>query len=128
MSNQLDFRSKLKLMVNEYLDIDNQIATLQKAIKERRVKKEKISKIILDTMKHNEIEQMNINNEKLVYSVSQSKTPLNKAYLNNVLSTYFNDSDKTSDVINHILNNRTKIEKVRLKRLNQKKKRIELED
>lgn len=123
----MDFKSKLKLMVNEYLDIDNQIATLQKAIKERRTKKEKISKIILDTMKHNEIEQMNINNEKLVYSVTQSKTPLNKAYLNNVLSNYFNDSDKAGEVINHILNNRSKVEKVRLKRLGQKKNRIELE-
>ena len=123
----MDFKSKLKLMVNEYLDIDNQIVTLQKAIKERRDKKEKISKIILDTMKHNEIEQMNINNEKLVYSVTQSKTPLNKAYLNNVLSNYFSDSDKAGDVINHILNNRTKVEKVKLKRLNQKKNRIELE-
>ena len=127
MANQIDFKSKLKLMVNEYLDIDNQIVTLQKAIKERRTKKEKISKIILDTMKHNEIEQMNINNEKLVYSVTQSKTPLNKAYLNNVLSNYFNDSDKAGEVINHILNNRSKVEKVRLKRLGQKKNRIELE-
>lgn len=127
MSNQMDFKTKLKSMVNEYLDIDNQIVTLQKAIKERRDKKEKISKTILNTMKHNEIEQMNINNEKLVYSVTQSKTPLNKAYLNNVLSNYFRDSDKAGDVINHILNNRTKVEKVKLKRLNQKKNRIELE-
>ena len=123
----MDFKTKLKLMVNEYLDIDNQILTLQKAIKERRDKKEKISKVILDTMKHNEIEQMNINNEKLVYSVTQSKTPLNKVYLNNVLSNYFNDSNKAGEVINHILNNRTKVEKVKLKRLGQKKNRIELE-
>jgi hypothetical protein len=114
-------------MVNEYLEIDNQIVTLQKAIKERRDKKEKISKIILDTMKNNEIEQMNINNEKLVYSVTQSKTPLNKAYLNSVLSNYFNDSNKAGEVINHILNNRSKVEKVKLKRLGQKKNRIELE-
>lgn len=127
MNSQMDFKTKLKLMVNEYLDIDNQILTLQKAIKERRDKKEKISKVILDTMKHNEIEQMNINNEKLVYSVTQSKTPLNKVYLNNVLSNYFNDSNKAGEVINHILNNRTKVEKVKLKRLGQKKNRIELE-
>jgi hypothetical protein len=127
MSNQIDFKSRLKLMVNEYLEIDNQIVTLQKAIKERRDKKEKISKIILDTMKNNEIEQMNINNEKLVYSVTQSKTPLNKAYLNSVLSNYFNDSNKAGEVINHILNNRSKVEKVKLKRLGQKKNRIELE-
>jgi hypothetical protein len=127
MNPNNNFKQQMRLMVNEYLDIDNQILTLTKAIKERRNRKEKLSKVILETMKNNEIEQMNINNEKLVYSVTESKTPLNKAYLNNVLFNYFNDSDKTSEVIDHILNNRTKVEKVKLKRLNQKKKRIELE-
>ena len=122
-----NFKQQLRMMVNEYLDIDNQIVTLQKAVKERRDRKEKLSKIILNTMKNNEIEQMNINNEKLVYSVTQSKTPLNKAYLNNVLLNYFNNSEKATEVIDHILNNRSKVEKVKLKRLNQKKKRIELE-
>mgnify|MGYP003691726961 FL=1 len=77
-------------------------------------------------MKNNEIQQMNINNEKLVYSVTQTKSPLSKTYLNNVLTDYFNNNDKALDVINHILTNRTKVEKVKLKRLLEKKKKINL--
>ena len=45
--------------------------------------------MILGTMKNKDIQQMNVNNEKLVYSVTQYKTPLTKPYLNNVLTTIF---------------------------------------
>ena len=120
------FKQKLKDNVKEYLNIDNEIATLQSAIKERKKKKDELSGFILGAMKNNEIQQMNINNEKLVYSVSQTKAPLSKTYLNNVLTDYFNNNDKALDVINHILTNRTKVEKVKLKRLSEKKKKINL--
>ena len=125
MDNQF-FKQKLKDSVKEYLNIDNEIATLQSAIKERKKKKDELSGFILGAMKNNEIQQMNINNEKLVYSVSQTKAPLSKTYLNNVLTDYFNNNDKALDVINHILSNRTKVEKVKLKRLSEKKKKINL--
>ena len=63
------------------MNIDNEINTLQAAIKEKKKKKEELSAFILGAMKSNEIQQMNINNEKLVYSVSSCKAPLNKNYL-----------------------------------------------
>ena len=127
MDNQF-FKQKLKESVKEYLNIDNEINTLQAAIKERKKKKEELSAFILGAMKSNEIQQMNINNEKLVYSVSSSKAPLNKNYLNNVLTNYFNNHDKALDVINHILTNRQKVEKVKLKRVAEKKKKINLSE
>ena len=58
MENQ-SFKQQLKLIVNEYLAIDNEIATLQKALKERKSKKENLSKMILGTMKNKDIQQMN---------------------------------------------------------------------
>ena len=78
------FKQKLRENVKEYLNIDNEIATLQAAIKERKTKKEELSKFILGAMKNNE---------------------------------------KALDVINHILTNRTKVERVKLKRLTEKKKK-----
>ena len=78
-----EFKNKLKGAVKEYLEIDNQIITLQKAVKERKKKKEKLSEVILGAMKNNEIDQMNLKQDKLVYCVSQHKTPMNKDYLNN---------------------------------------------
>ena len=127
MENQ-SFKSQLKQIVKEYLDIDNEIATLQKALKERKDKKEKLSKMILGTMKNKDIQQMNVNNEKLVYSVTQYKTPLTKPYLNNVLNNYFNNETKAQNVLDHILENRGRVEKVKLKRLGDKKKKINIEE
>ena len=126
MNNQFFSKEQLKKAVNEYLDLDNQISTLQKAIKERKDKKQKLSQLILSVMKKNDIDQMNMNNDRLVYTVSQCKTPLNKNYLNTVLSSYFNNNEKTTDVIDHILNNRKKVEKVRLKRVIDKSKNVML--
>ena len=120
MENQ-SFKSQLKQIVKEYLDVDNEIATLQKAIKERKDKKEKLSKMILGTMKNKDIQQMNVNNEKLVYSVTQYKTPLTKPYLNNVLNNYFNNEDKAQNVLDHIVENRGRVETIKLKRVGDKK-------
>ena len=127
MENQ-SFKTQLKQIVKEYLDIDNEIATLQKALKERKDKKEKLSKMILGTMKNKDIQQMNVNNEKLVYSVTQYKTPLTKPYLNNVLTDYFNNEDKAQNVLEHILGNRSRVERVKLKRVGDKKKKINIEE
>ena len=123
-----EFKLKLKAAVKEYLDLDNQIITLQKAIRERKKRKEDLSKIILGTMKNNEIQQMNLKEDKLVYCVSQHKKPMNKEYLNHVLNTYFKNEEKASDVLTHIFDNRQRVEKVRLKRVVDKKKGIELND
>ena len=123
-----EFKLKLKAAMKEYLDLDNQIITLQKAIRERKKRKEEISKIILGAMKNNEIQQMNLKEDKLVYCVSQHKKPMNKEYLNNVLNSYFKNEDKASDVLTHIFENRQRVEKVRLKRVVDKNKGIELND
>ena len=127
MENQ-SFKSQLKQIVKEYLDIDNEIATLQKALKERKDKKEKLSKLILGTMKNQDIQQMNINNEKLVYQVTQYKTPLTKPYLNSVLSEFFKSEDKAQNVVEHILGNRTRVEKIKLKRVGEKKKHLIIDE
>lgn len=123
-----EFKKKLKLAVSEYLELDNQIVTLTKAIRERKKKKEQLSKVILNAMKNNEIQEMNLKQDKLVYCVSQHKTPMNKEYLNNVLQNYFNNEKKAEEVLTHIIENRSRIEKVRLKRVVDKKNAMELND
>ena len=123
-----EFKKKLKLAVSEYLELDNQIVTLTKAVRERKKKKEQLSQVILTAMKNNEIQEMNLKQDKLVYCVSQHKTPMNKDYLNNVLQNYFNNEKKAEDVLTHIIENRSRIEKVRLKRVVDKKNAMELND
>ena len=127
MENQ-SFKIQLKQIVKEFLDVDNEIATLQKALRERKQKKEKLSKLILGTMKTQVIQQMNINNEKLVYQVTKYNSPLTKPYLNTVLKDFFNSQEKANSVVEHILGNRSRVEKVKLKRMGEKKKNLTIEE
>jgi hypothetical protein len=127
MENQ-SFKIQLKQIVKEFLDVDNEIATLQKALRERKQKKEKLSKLILGTMKTQDIQQMNINNEKLVYQVTKYNSPLTKPYLNTVLKEFFNSQEKANSVVEHILGNRSRVEKVKLKRMGEKKKNLTIEE
>lgn len=121
-------RQRLREAVTQYLEIDTQIDTLQKALRERKKKKEELSKIILGTMKDNDIDQMNLKGNKFIYQVSEYKTPINKNYLNSIFNKYFdNNEEKTNELIEHIFNNRQKIEKIRLKRVTDKTRELKLQ-
>ena len=67
-------------------------------------------------MKEFEIHNMNINNGKLIYSVTKRKEPITRKSLINTLNLYFNDSSKGTEVGNYVMANRKTIEKVQLKR------------
>lgn len=121
-------RQRLREAVTQYLEIDTQIDTLQKALRERKKKKEELSKIILGTMKDNDIDQMNLKGNKFIYQVSEYKTPINKNYLNSIFNKYFNNNEeKTNELIENIFNNRQKIEKIRLKRVTDKTRELKLQ-
>ena len=105
-------KEQLKANVKIYLDMDDQIKALNKAIVERRKKKNELSEEILGTMKKFEIDNMNTKNGKLIYSTTKSTKPLNKNNLITGLNLYFQDEDKAKNVSKIVLNNREKVEKV----------------
>ena len=114
-------KEQLKSNVKIYLDMDDQIKALNKAIVERRKKKNELSEEILITMKKFEIDNMNTKNGKLIYSTTKSTKPLNKSNLITGLNLYFQDEDKAKNVSKIVLNNRDKVEKVKLRRTINKK-------
>ena len=114
-------KEQLKTNVKIYLDMDDQIKALNKAIVERRKKKNELSEEILGTMKKFEIDNMNTKNGKLIYSTTKSTKPLNKNNLITGLNLYFQDEDKAKNVSKIVLNNRDKVEKVKLRRTINKK-------
>jgi hypothetical protein len=116
------FKDQLKQEVKEYLDIDDQIKALNKAIKDRRDKKKKLSENILVNMKKFELDVMNTKNGKLVYTESKRKEGLNKKNLIVGLNTYFKNEDKSKEVSKIIMNSRAEVKKVTLRRTINKKK------
>jgi hypothetical protein len=114
-------KEQLKANVKIYLDMDDQIKALNKAIVERRKKKNELSQEILLTMKKFEIDNMNTKNGKLIYSTTKSSKPLNKTNLITGLNLYFQDEDKAKNVSKIVLDHREKVEKVKLRRTINKK-------
>ena len=110
------YKDQLKADVKSYLEIDDQIKALNKAVAERRKQKKKLSETILQTMKKFEIENMNTKNGRLIYNVKTNLKPLNKKNLLTGLNLYFKDEDKSKEVSKIVLSNREKVEKISLKR------------
>ena len=114
-------KEQLKTNVKIYLEMDDQIKALNKAIIERRKKKNELSEEILVTMKKFEIDNMNTKNGKLIYSSTKSTKPLNKSNLISGLNLYFKDEDKATNVSKLVLDSREKVEKLKLRRTINKK-------
>lgn len=115
-------KNNLTTNTKEYLELDDQIVALNKAIKERRKKKKEISEKILENMKIIDIHYMNVKDGKLVYNVTKTKQGLNKSNLLSGLQLYFNnDEQKALEVAKTIMDNRKQIERVSLKYAKAKK-------
>ena len=116
--NQIQFlREKLKKEVRQYIELDDKIKAINKAAKDFRKQKEKLSDSILETMKKFEINDMNIKSGKLTYNERKTKKPLNKKNLLSGLSLYFRDDvEKAKNCSEFVLENREDVSKVSLKR------------
>jgi hypothetical protein len=112
---------EFKRDVKEWITLDDDILTLQNAIKERRKKKNEITPKIINYMDKNEINDLNTNSGKLKFSKSLQTKPLNKQFLISRLGDFFKDFSKGEKIASYILENRDKAEVVKLRRVQNKK-------
>jgi hypothetical protein len=113
----LEFKNNVK----EWLLLDDDIITLQNAIKDRKVKKNELTPKILDYMSRYEINDLNTNNGKIKFTKSFQTKPLNKQFLISRLGDFFKDFGKGEKAASFILENRDKEEKLKLRRVHNKK-------
>lgn len=116
-------QQELQTIVREWLTIDDEIAKLNDATKERKKRKKELTEIIMNIMKKNDIPFFNINQGKLILAESKQIKPLNKEVLFNLANNYFNNnSDQASSLVNFINSNRESFVRNRLKRTSTKEK------
>ena len=108
---------KFKEDVKQWIVLDDDILTLQKAIKDRKSKKEELTASIKDYMSRFKINDLNTNNGKIKFTKSLYTKPLNKQYLISRLGDFFKDFSKGEKAATFILENRDKEEKFKLKRV-----------
>lgn len=123
-NNQIQFlKEKLQKEVKLYIEYDDKIKALNKAVKDYRKSKCDLSTSILETMKTFEINDMNIKSGKLTYSERTNKKPLNKKNMLSGLTLYFReDKDKATECTTFILDSREDVKKINLKRTINKNK------
>lgn len=112
---------EFKNNVKEWLLLDDDIITLQNAIKDRKVKKNELTPKILEYMGKYEINDLNTNDGKIKFTKSYQTKPLNKQFLISRLGDFFKDFNKGEKAATFILENRDKEEKFKLRRVHNKK-------
>lgn len=102
--------------VKRWLELDDQIHTLQTAILDRKKEKNNLNEMIIQFMKNYDTPFFDFDNgQQLVLATSNQKQPLNKNWIQQILQQTLN-VEQAKKVEEMLLENRPSVEKNKLKR------------
>jgi response regulator of citrate/malate metabolism len=108
---------KFKVIVREWLTVDDNIRKLKNALKEYNKKKKELEPHIMSFMSQNEIEDLNTKDGgRIKYHTTNAKKPLNKENMMKQLTQYFQNSTQATEVAEYLHTNRDTYERYSLKR------------
>jgi hypothetical protein len=99
----MENKDELVANIKEWVQIDNEMKTLQKELKERRIRKKELSDALVDVMKTHEIDCFNMNEGKLLFAQNKVKQPLSKKHLMESLMKYFQEDDETAQSVSQFI-------------------------
>ncbi len=102
-------KEELITNIKGWIQLDEEIKTLQKQIKEKRNEKKQNTETLVRIMRDNEIDcfDLDSNGGKLIYTKQKIKKSLSKKHLMKCLMTYFKeDTLQAKEISNFILSNR----------------------
>jgi len=103
----MNTKEQLIKAVREWVRIDNEIKELQAQVNKRKQEKKKISTILIDIMRDNEIDCFDIQNGQIMYCKKNVKKPITKKTLFNILSKYYKGDETKAEMLQtFILDNR----------------------
>lgn len=114
--------NKFKKNVLNWLDIDDKIRDMRAQMKTLNIEKKELEGSILEYLEEVGEKELAVKDGKLRKDVSKTKTPLKKETILNTLTELTKDKDKAIEMTEHIINNRSTVERVRLKRTRNRKK------
>jgi hypothetical protein len=108
----MDTKEYLISVIKQWVKLDNEIKTLKKEQTLRQNEKKKVSEKLIDIMKKNEIDCLDIKDGQICYNKRNIKKALSKKHLMDILSKYFEDDPlKASEVNSFIIDNREEVVK-----------------
>ena len=107
---------QLKSKVREWVKTENEIKSLQKEINKRKKEKTVLSCELIQVMRTNGIDNLDIQNGQICYSKKTTKKPINQKTLLNLLSQYFDgNEDQAIKIGQYVYDNREEVQKETLK-------------
>jgi len=109
MSEVMPQSSKDELINNikEWIKLDNEIVKFKTDIKERNIKKKKLTEKLVTVMKGNSIDCFDVNGGSLIYKQTKIKKNINKKTLLSALENYYkNNKSLAEEVVQHVMDNR----------------------
>jgi hypothetical protein len=103
----METKTQLIQNIKDWVKLDNEIRLLNQELSKRKLEKKKITDLLIQTMKTNEIDVFDINQGKIVYSKKTVRKPITKKGLLDILSKYYEgDTEQAEQVNEFILDNR----------------------
>lgn len=116
-SNILPIKEELKKNIREWIKNDNDITLLKKELKEKNDKQKSLSLSLINIMKTNSIDCVDIQGGSLLYKKRKSKKPISCKFLVEQLNKYYsNQPDVALEITEHLLKNRENVLKDEIKR------------
>ena len=113
--------SEFKKHVKNYLDIDDKIKKMNRSLKKLKKQRLEYYHDVIDFMSEYNIEHCNTKKGVLRCSMRKTKKAPSKSDLQDKLSVFLKDDEKASEAIKFIYDNREVVEKMSLRRLQNKK-------
>jgi hypothetical protein len=103
----METKEQLINCVREWVRIDNEIRLLQKEQAIRKNEKKTISKELMEVMRKNEIDCVDIKDGQIMYTKKNVKKPITKKNLMGILSNFFRGNvEKAAELNEFIMENR----------------------
>jgi len=92
--------------IKKWLEYESKINELQKQLKEVKKNKAVLSNDLKEIMKSKDLDCIDVNQGKILYTTTNVKKGINKKYLANVLTKFFENETRANEVCDFILENR----------------------
>tara|TARA_B100001758_G_scaffold171495_2_gene148429 strand:+ start:32894 stop:33241 length:348 start_codon:yes stop_codon:yes gene_type:complete len=93
--------------IRSWVTTENKIKQLRSELKQLNQSKKTISNDLIEIMKQNDIDAIDMNEGKLLYKKSIVKSPISKKHLIACLETFYkNDTEIVNELTSHILDTR----------------------
>jgi hypothetical protein len=99
----METKEQLVNNIREWLKIDNEINHLRNQIKEKNKQKTQLTTSLMDVMRKNEIDTIDIKGGSLLYKKSVVKKGINGKTLPSILKNYFKDDAKIVDELSQFI-------------------------